>query len=202
MKKIRIMKLYAFDKSIWYRVACMCGSEYCDLTLELEDSGHGQIHLNMYKQLRASAHWGFTGKWGWFDFLRVFTNKIRMCFVIMFKGSIEVSESLIINDPKHLDEFVEALKDGQEYLKSVPEMEEKLQLIEETIVEWFDEDDAHFIDALVNTIREKIKNTEFAKGATFSDDCPCEGCARGEICLSKIVEDYEYLSDTEEDSKP
>ena len=169
MDKTRLMKLEEFDGSIWYRIGCACGDEQCDLTLELE-SDNNCVTLNMYKILRASAHWGYTDKWGIFDFIRVFFNKIRMCWKIMFSGYLEVNEAFLITDLARINEFILALEDGKEYLLHLPDMKETLQFIEEELVLTYEEDDSHVVDMIVNKIRTKIGNPRFAKGATFSDD--------------------------------
>lgn len=103
--------------SVFYRVACNCTDQGCDMVLEIEqDEGHA-IYLNIYKHLKASAHWGYTSEWEPFDFVRVFIKKIRMCCQIMFKGYIEVSEAFIMKDEEHIESFREALLEGINYIK-------------------------------------------------------------------------------------
>jgi hypothetical protein len=104
--------------SVFYRIACNCTDQDCDMVLEIEkdDDYHG-IYLNIYKHLKASAHWGYTSEWEPFDFVRVFINKIRMCCRIMFKGYIEVSEAFIMREEKHIESFREALLEGINYVE-------------------------------------------------------------------------------------
>ena len=118
MKKNYVMKFDDWGDSVFYRVACNCTEQDCDMTLELErDKEYNALYLNIYKRLRASAHWGYTSKWGGFDFVRVLINKIRMCCRIMFSGYIEVSEAFIMKDEKHIESFREVILDGIQYLK-------------------------------------------------------------------------------------
>lgn len=106
------MKIGDFEDSVFYRVACDCGSEKCDLTLELEYTGH--IYLNMYKTLRAAAYFGKT--WKYFDWFRVFKNKLLMMWSIFRTNEIEVSESFVIGDEDQIDSFIEVLEAGKKYL--------------------------------------------------------------------------------------
>ena len=120
------MKLGDFIDSTYYRVSCDCQSEECDLTLELQIYGQ-LIFLNMYKNLKASSHWG--GYWNHFDFIRVWKNKIKMIWSILMKGYIEVNESTVLRGEEHIRSFIEALEEGIIYVKQgcpyCPESKEK-----------------------------------------------------------------------------
>ena len=56
----RVMKTHDdFERSVWYRASCMCGSKDCDLTLELEiDKELRMINMNFYKDLYYCSYWG------------------------------------------------------------------------------------------------------------------------------------------------
>ena len=128
---LRVMKLEQFATSIYYRVACQCGEQRCDLVLEMEyDKELESIDIRMHKKLFASAHWGID--WDYFDFIRVSWNKIKMCWTIITQGYIEVTEETMIQGEEHIDNFIAALQQGkkfivgkekewQEYLKSQKE---------------------------------------------------------------------------------
>lgn len=122
MTSFRVMKLHEFEKSVFYRVACDCGAKDCDLSLIIEyDEELNYISLNMYKNLHASAHWNYG--WKYFDFIRVWQNKIKMIKDILCKGYIEVQEEFLIKDENHINEFIEALEEGKEYIKKYLEKE-------------------------------------------------------------------------------
>lgn len=110
----KVMEITRFSKSIFYRVACDCMSNKCDLTVELEKDDQ-TIWLNMYKHFSPSAYYG--RDWDHFDFIRVFWNKIKMCFKILFLGYIEIEETTVFQDEEHIQAFIQALEEGREYLK-------------------------------------------------------------------------------------
>lgn len=117
MKKQRVMKFGAIGDAVYYRVACDCTTAECDMHLELEsDPQIGYVYLNITKKLMASAHWGYTDKWYYWDYLRVFINKVRMMCRILFSGYIEVHETLMFKESEHIDEFLTALEEGRRYL--------------------------------------------------------------------------------------
>lgn len=115
MTTFRVMKLHEFDDSIYYRIACQCGEQNCDLQLELEyDKDIGSINLHMHKNLRASAHWG--GYWKYCDFIRVWWKKLGMIWTLATKGYIEISEETMIHGEEHINNFIEALQQGKKFI--------------------------------------------------------------------------------------
>jgi len=111
----RTMKTHEFDDAVFYRVACQCGDQKCDLVLEIEyDKECESINLNMSKLLAASAHWG--RDWDYFDFIRVWGNKVKLCLKIIFKGYIEVSETTMIQGEEHINGFISALQQGKKFI--------------------------------------------------------------------------------------
>jgi hypothetical protein len=112
----RVMRTNEFLDSIFYRVCCDCGDPDCDLTLEFEyDKDINYVTLNIYKNLRASAHWG--DYWDHFDFIRIWWNKIKMIWIILTKGYIEVCEETMLKDIEHIDNFIKALEEGKRRVK-------------------------------------------------------------------------------------
>jgi hypothetical protein len=122
------MVTHEFKDAIFYRVACDCGDERCDLTLTLELDEHGIIFLNIYKKLRASSYWG--NYWNHFDFIRVFWNKIKMTFKIWTQGYIEVEESTVFQNEDHIENFIKALEEGIVYLQNAHSKNNKNNNIE------------------------------------------------------------------------
>lgn len=108
----RVMKTNEFKDSIWYRVACDCSDKDCDLTVEFEyDKDLNMIFLNIYKNLKWSSHWVDKDQW----WLR-FKKRMLGIFKIVFTGYVEIEETLILQDIKHIDSFIKALQDGKGYL--------------------------------------------------------------------------------------
>ena len=97
--------------NLYYRAACSCGDEGCDLTLELEkDKECSMIFLNMYKNLYWSSHWKsdnfFKNKW----------IRIKAALKMLFTGYVKIEESFIFKGDEQIDAFLNALKEGREYL--------------------------------------------------------------------------------------
>lgn len=106
----KVMKTDVWQNAILYRIAC-CGDQDHDMTLEIEwDSDIRQVCLNFYKKLRWSAYWGTDN---WFKSQWV---KLKAIYRIVFFGYIEVEESLLIDEPEHIENFIKALEYGKEYL--------------------------------------------------------------------------------------
>lgn len=111
MTEKRIMKLYEFGDSVYYRAACSCGDSKCDLTLELEkEKDIDMIFLNMYKNLYWSSHWKsdnfFKNKW----------IRIKAAFRMLFTGYIKIEETFMFKGDEQIDAFLDTLKEGREYL--------------------------------------------------------------------------------------
>ena len=115
MTTFRVMKTHEFDDSVFYRVACDCGEPECDLTLVLSyDKKYGFLELCMYKNLKASAHWG--GFWKYCDFLRVWKNKLKLTWTLLTKGYIEINEESLFKSEEHIDNFIKALQQGKKFI--------------------------------------------------------------------------------------
>jgi len=115
--KKRVMKLNEFENSVWYRAACSCGDERCDLTLELEKDEEisSMIFLNMYKNLYWSSHWKSDNK------LFNLWLRIKVAAKVLFTGYIKIEESFIFKGEEQIDDFMDALKEGRDYLNNTPE---------------------------------------------------------------------------------
>ena len=114
MENFRVMKTDEYEDSIFYRVACSCGSDGHDLTIGFERDPNmpDMIFINFYKDLAWSSYWGdsnfFTRIW------RRFKTSLRIFFI----GYIEVEESFILQGEKHIDSFIKALEEGKDFIKS------------------------------------------------------------------------------------
>ena len=106
------MKTAEYDNSIFYRVACSCGDDEHDLTIEFERDPKcpDMIFLNFYKDLAWSSYWGDT------NFFSRLWRKLKTSLRILFVGYIEIEESFIIEGENHIDSFIKALEEGKEYI--------------------------------------------------------------------------------------
>jgi hypothetical protein len=116
------MKIDEFKDSIYYRIACGCGSNDHDTTIEFEYDKDlpGMVFINFHKKLVWSSHYG-TG-----NFITRFWKRITGALKILFLGYIEVEESLILRDKEHIDGFIEALEEGKRYIMESDRLDEEL----------------------------------------------------------------------------
>lgn len=118
----KVMKLDEFKDSVYYRVACGCGSDEHGTTIEVEYDKDlpGMVFVNFYKRLVWSSHWGN------YNIAERFWKRIKGALKILFLGYIEVEESLILRDKEHIDGFIEALEEGKQYIMESDRLDEEL----------------------------------------------------------------------------
>ena len=115
----RVMELDKYENAVFYRVACDCTCNDCDLTIELEDDkDFNQIMLNMFKNLVWSSYWGDRN---WFQRLH---RRISGALKILFIGRIKVEETFIFQGREHIASFLKAMEEGMNKM----EKEEKNDL--------------------------------------------------------------------------
>jgi len=108
-----VMKTNQFDDSVYYRVACECGSDDHGITIELEKDIKipSMIFMNFYKNIAWCSHWGHLN---WFE--RVY-KRIKCSIIMLFTGYVELQECFILSN-NNIEPFIEALIEGKELLKS------------------------------------------------------------------------------------
>ena len=104
----RQMLIGRFRDALYYRVACDCGDEECDATLELEKDG-GIIWLRIYKQIG----WYRNG-YNWFEKT---WEKTKAVFNIIFNNCLETQGEMVLKGEEHIDAFIEALEEGKRKLR-------------------------------------------------------------------------------------
>jgi hypothetical protein len=115
MTEKRVMKLNEFEDAIYYRASCSCGEPKCDLTIELEKGKDvDMIFLNMYKTLYWSSHWQSD------NFFETMWIRIKGALKMLFIGYVRVEESFIFQGDDQIDAFLDALKEGRDYLNNTP----------------------------------------------------------------------------------
>jgi hypothetical protein len=109
----RVMKTNEFEDAVYYRVACSCGSDDHDLTIEFERDPElpDMLFLNFYKDLAWSSYWGDS------NFFNRIWKRFKASLRIFFVGYIEVEESFIIQGEEHIDSFIKALEEGKQFIK-------------------------------------------------------------------------------------
>jgi hypothetical protein len=112
----RIMKLHEFNEAVYYRASCSCGESKCDLSIELErEKGSDMIFLNMYKNVYWSSYWKSD------NFFKNIWIRIQASLKVLFTGYIKMEESFIFQGDEQIDAFLNALKEGRDYLDNTPE---------------------------------------------------------------------------------
>lgn len=107
-----VMKVSEFKNSVMYRVMCDCIEPNCDMVLDFDfDEELGIIFLNLYKKLHWSSYY-FERRW----YERLWTRIKKACLVL-FKGWIEVDESLVLKDLDHIENFKKAIEEGIVFVK-------------------------------------------------------------------------------------
>ena len=103
------MKVHEFEQSVFYRTSCDCGSNDCDLTIEIEYDKDfpDMLFLYLHKQLNWSAYWN-SDSW-----LNEQLKKLKAIYRIIFWGYVEVEESFVFKGIDHIDNFINAIEDGR-----------------------------------------------------------------------------------------
>lgn len=111
MPTFRTMTTEKFEDSIFYRSACACGNNEHDVVIEIEhDKKFNLVLLNFYKTIAWCSHWGDM------NFFQRCWLKIKAITKILFTGYIELNETFLINNKQQIEEFLEAIKEGIQYV--------------------------------------------------------------------------------------
>jgi len=121
MSNYRIMETNNFGDAIFYRAACHCTDEKCDLHLELEiDNELHMILMNIYKDLWFEEYWGtnnwFEEKW----------KRIKGALRLLFVGRLKISDTFIFGDVTQIRNFLDVLHGGMEQLEKNIKNDDKL----------------------------------------------------------------------------
>ena len=96
-----------YDKSIWYYFHCDCGESNHAATIELEVEDNIMC-LRFYKDV----YYAYYGD----NIIKQWWHRIKGAVRLIFTGYLEVSESMIILHEEHIDNFIDALVEGRNYL--------------------------------------------------------------------------------------
>lgn len=107
----RVMKIDDLKNPIYYKIDCDCSNDDHITTIEFEyDKKADIIYVSFYKKLIwCDCCHGLN----WFQ--RIY-RRIKAALKIIFTGWIDVNESIILQNIDHIDGFIEALKEGKEYI--------------------------------------------------------------------------------------
>lgn len=116
----KVMKTGEYDKALFYKVECDCGSKDHQLGIEIDSDKWPILSLTFYADLESTIYWGKTN---WF--IRQW-RKIKIITKIIFTGYITMEQEFLLIDDKHIDSYINALKEGKEILKRNRERNDKL----------------------------------------------------------------------------
>jgi len=103
----QVMKVYQMHDAICYRVACDCGRPECDAVIEIEyDTRLNVISMILYKQMT------ITGIWGDEHWLKNVWRRLKIAVTVLVTGYFETEGSMVFLDSKHLQVFMNAIKEG------------------------------------------------------------------------------------------
>jgi hypothetical protein len=104
--------------SIFYKIICGCGGD-CYLDLELEyDPEINSIELYFYKEISARDYDNT------YNIFKRFFWRIKTALKILFKGTIFMDGNLLIQEEKHINDFIYVLQEGQKKIKEFSKDEE------------------------------------------------------------------------------
>jgi hypothetical protein len=108
----KIMESANYYDSKWYTAECQCGSDECNLHLNLDvDKQFEDISLCMYQNLYYRSYWGetnwFTEKW----------HRITGALRLLFTGYIKIQSEFRFNGEKQINDFTSSLQKGMQELR-------------------------------------------------------------------------------------
>lgn len=112
-----IMKLNTYnnksDISAWYKTSCACGSDNHDCTIVLEKDKEHPVDVSMvfYKKISWADYYGKS------NIIARMLKRIQCSLKILFTGYIELEEDFIFHNEQHIDNFIEAMKEGKNTVK-------------------------------------------------------------------------------------
>ena len=107
MISYKVMKIDEFDDSVFYRIACACGSKDHSFELWLEyDKDINDITLMIEKTMYWKYQYALSP---WYEkiYRRLFAG-----LKLIFGGCLKMEADVLFMDKKHIEGFIEALQEG------------------------------------------------------------------------------------------
>ena len=140
--------IHKFDTSLYYSVQCDCGDAECGSIVEIMvDDEFKLIELHFYKDVQFDS-WRYpddTDLWlkeGFINFIKdLYYNKLingtkrflyrwKKALILGFTGEIKLHGDFVLLDLDHIDNFIEALKEGRDYCVEVKKENETIPIVE------------------------------------------------------------------------
>jgi hypothetical protein len=109
------------DTSIWYTVACHCGSDDHNISMVLEyDKSINMLVVNFYKSVNYSAEFSYKHDSDTLvdvakDKVKIIWKRIKDATILLFTGNVEMEADFILQEPQHIQDFIDAMIEGREY---------------------------------------------------------------------------------------
>ena len=95
------MKNVMQRKSYYYTFGCSCGDPDCDIHFFVDNDG-----LSIFSKVTCQSDVGFSDRFRWF---KEFKWRVKTALNVLFKGYIESSSHLLIEDKETIESFKQAL---------------------------------------------------------------------------------------------
>ena len=103
------------DESIWYRISCDCGSKDCDTYMEFEfDKRLNMLFLNFHKDVIVAEPYDDTENI--IDKMERYWKRFCKSMRLLFTGYLKMEESFNLQDEEHINNFIDALHEGRDYI--------------------------------------------------------------------------------------
>lgn len=103
------------DDSIWYRIGCDCMNKECDACMEFEyDKKLNLLFLNFYKDVVVCEP--FDDDESIIDKLERYWKRFCKSMKLLFTGYLKMEESFHLREEDHINNFIDALKEGRDYI--------------------------------------------------------------------------------------
>lgn len=126
-----IMKTGDYGDSVFYKVACSCGSTDHDVDFNVEINDGGEISLNTYVTVK-SDYWSQVVKkrwdidndwaqefdWAWKDIVNGFVRRVKLTWQLWTKGYVRAESTLLMNEQQALN-YAETIKQAIKDLKTL-----------------------------------------------------------------------------------
>ena len=126
-----IMKTGDYGDSVFYKVACSCGSTDHDVDFNVEINDGGEISLNTYVTVK-SDYWSQVVKkrwdidndwaqefdWAWKDIVNGFVRRVKLTWQLWTKGYVRAESTLLMNEQQALN-YAETLRQAIKDLKTL-----------------------------------------------------------------------------------
>jgi hypothetical protein len=126
-----IMKTGDYGDSVFYKVACSCGSTDHDVDFNVEINDGGEISLNTYvtvksdywsqvveKRYDIDNDWAQEFDWAWKDIVNGFVRRVKLTWQLWTKGYVRAESTLLMNEQQALN-YAETLKQAIKDLKTL-----------------------------------------------------------------------------------